>query len=304
MSKNLLVNALPDKPVFLIASPDRDENEGIHDSKRQIVQMKMVCASNVIYHPFNYFDDTNEKSPLTMGPVKMKNEESPDRLAEPAFGAERSRKRDAERKAAALQAAKEDENNDPFQEETRIELMQIQLFTSTQREKAAGFKHIVELGPGFFNIFKFPESPIFVDFVSAEGKLIVHAEVPPGEDAHKQLFGNGGYEPCFGWNLYNMAGEKVHYRRHYFWFRNNSELALALRAMFPDDFELAAHEFFDEKGRFFAEKYTRPPHRMLRAEDVMDIDVNHIKVATQPLSTPKAVDRYGNDPYECSQSLY
>ena len=199
---------------------------------------------------------------------------------------------------------KEDEHNDPFQEETRIKLLQIQLLTSTQRKHAAGFKHTVELGPGFLNVFKFPESSIFVDFVSTVGKLIVCAEVPPGEDAHMQLFGNGGYEPCLGWNLFNMAGEKVHYCGHYFWFHNNCELAIALRAMFPDDLELAAREFFYEKGRFIAEKYTRPPHKMLRVEDVMDIDVNNIEVATQPLSTPEAVDRYSNDPYECSQLLY
>ena len=95
-----------------------------------------------------------------------------------------------------------------------------------------------------------------------------------------------------------MAGEKVHYCQHFFWFCNNCELAIALCAVFPDDLELAAHDLFDVEGRFFAEKYTRPPRKMLRAEDVMDIDVNHIEVATQPLSTPKAVDRYGNDPYE------
>jgi len=179
------------------------------------------------------------------------------------------------------------------------------LFTSTEREKAAGFKHIVKLGPGFLNIFKSSKSPIiFVDVVSAEGDLIVRAEVPSEEDAHNQLFGNGGFEPCLGWNLFNMACERVHYCRHYFWFCNNHELAIALSAMFPNDFELAAHEFLDKKGRFFAEKYTRPSHRMLRAEDAMDIDVDHIEVAKQPLSTPEAVGRYGNDPYECSQSLY
>ena len=81
-------------------------------------------------------------------------------------------------KKPAASLKKEDEHSDPFQEETRIKLLQIQLLTSTQRKKAS--KHIVELGPGFFNVFKFPESPIFVDFVSTEGKLFVHAEVLPG----------------------------------------------------------------------------------------------------------------------------
>jgi hypothetical protein len=292
---------------------EADEADGVDEAGvsiempfKQIVQMKMVRAPNAIYYPFDYVGDTDEESMLAVGrPVKMENCESPDRSAEPAYWGERSRKKDAERKATALQAAKEAENNDPFQEETRIELVQIQLFTSTEREKAAGFKQIVKLGSGFFNIFKSSKSPIiFVDFVSAEGDLIVRAEVPSEEDAHKQLFGNGGFEPCLGWNLFNMACERVHFRRHYFWFRNNHELAIALFAMFPNDFELAAHEFFDKKGRFFAEKYTMPSHRMLRAEDPMDIDVDHIEVAKQPLSTPEALDRYGNDPYECSQSLY
>ncbi len=96
----------------------------------------------------------HEDDPLPNLEVKMENCESPDRSAETAYWAEQSRKKDAECKASVLQAAKEAENNDPFQEETRIELAQIQLFTSTEREKAAGFKHIVQLGPGFFNIFK------------------------------------------------------------------------------------------------------------------------------------------------------
>ena len=69
----------------MIALPDRDKNEGIHDSKRQIVQMKMVHESNVIYHHFNLFGDANENSPLVRSPVKMKYEEFPDCLAEPTF---------------------------------------------------------------------------------------------------------------------------------------------------------------------------------------------------------------------------
>lgn len=72
----------------------------------------------------------------------------------------------------------------------------------------------------------------------------MRAEVPPGKDAHKQLFGNGGYNSCLGWNLYTMAGKKVQFRRHYFWFWNNAELDIALHSMYPNDFELAAFEFF------------------------------------------------------------
>jgi len=34
--QNQVFNAMPKKPVSLIASPDRDENEGIHDSKPKV----------------------------------------------------------------------------------------------------------------------------------------------------------------------------------------------------------------------------------------------------------------------------
>jgi hypothetical protein len=42
---------------------------------------------------------------------------------------------------------------------------------------------------------------------------------------------------------------------------------------------------------------------MLKVDEVMDINVDHIMFALQPLSTPEAVDRYSNNPYECLQSL-
>ena len=53
------------------------------------------------------FGDTDEESMLAEDrPVKMENCESPDRSAEPAYWADQSRKKDAEWKASALQAAK------------------------------------------------------------------------------------------------------------------------------------------------------------------------------------------------------
>ena len=71
--------------------------------------------------------------------------------------------------------------------------------------------------------------------------------------------------------------------------------------MFPEDYELVTVEFFYQQGRFFAEKNTMPAHKMRKDEEDMDIDVDHINVDKQLLSTAKAVAMYGNDLYEESQ---
>ena len=73
--------------------------------------------------------------------------------------------------------------------------------------------------------------------------------------------------------------------------------------MYPNDFELAAFEFFDKQGRFFVEQYTRPPHKMYKEKEDTDLDFDlmNIKVGKQPLSTPEAMNKYGDDPYEESQ---
>jgi len=233
---------------------------------------------------------------------------SPGRNAEPARWRERNAECAAKREEDKAPSIIEQEDNckAAVSQSERIELMKIQLFTSTQRETSIGYKHIVELGLGSLIIFKKNfESSIFVDFVSAEGQeLLVRAEVPPGKDAHDQLFGNGGHDSCLGWNLFNLApGKKVQFRRHYFWFRNNAELGIALHSMYPNDFELAAFEFFDKQGRFFVEQYTRPPHKMHKEKEDMDLDFDlmNIKVGKQPLSTPEAMNKYGDDPYEESQ---
>ena len=306
------------KEEEILEEGTKGEDERIH-AKPQLVKFKHV--ENAEYYPINLIFGTPEKkvdvklgtwpseeSSANNGIRSPNNKPSPDRNAEPARWRERNAECAAKREEDEAPSIIEQEDNckAAVSQSERIELMKIQLFTSTQRETSIGYKHIVELGLGSLIIFKKNfESSIFVDFVSAEGQeLLVRAEVPPGKDAYDQLFGNGGHDSCLGWNLFNLApGKKVQFRRHYFWFRNNAKLGIALHSMYPNDFELAAFEFFDKQGRFFVEQYTRPPHKMHKEKEDMDLDFDlmNIKVGKQPLSTPEAIDRYGDDPYEESQ---
>ncbi len=134
--KNLSFNTKPKMPDLSIDSPDRGENESIHASKSQIIQIKLQRTTNAICHHFNPFDDTYEKSPFTVIPVKMKYEESPNCNAKNMHWVRRTAKCDVKHNKAAASLKKEDEHKVSFQEEKRIKLMKSQLFTSTRHKKS------------------------------------------------------------------------------------------------------------------------------------------------------------------------
>ena len=122
-------------------------------------------------------------------------------------------------------------------------------------------------------------------------------EVPAGKNAHTQFFGNAGHDACLGWNLFNIAQDKVKFCCHYTWFRTSS---LALHSMPCSQRTMSLRQliFFISKGDSLLKKNPMPAHKMRKDEEDMDIDVDHINVDKQLLSTAEAVAMYGNDLYE------
>ena len=194
------------KEEEILEEGTKGEDEMIH-VKPQLVKFKRV--ENAECYPINLIFGTPEKKvDIMLGALgRLRNHlpttacahqrTSRPLIAMPSLhvGENETQKCAAKREKEAASIIKQEDNCKAavilLAQSERIELMKIQLFTSTQRETSIGYKNIVELGLGSLIIFKENlESSIFVDFVSAEGQeLLVHAEVPPGKDAHDQLFG-------------------------------------------------------------------------------------------------------------------
>ena len=145
---------------------------------------------------------------------------------------------------------------------------------------------------------------ICVEFVSTDGNIIFCAEVPESDKAHKQMFGNGGLQPCLVWELFNTAGHMVQNCRFFFWFKNNGELSILLYHMFPGNIKLATEDFFDAQGRFYEVVYTKPQNRLRKTEDDMDVANDHAKTRAKFIPEDEAIDKYGSNPYEESQTLF
>ena len=55
-------------------------------------------------------------------------------------------------------------------------------------------------------------------------------------------------------------------------------LPLALYYMLKGDIEISTSEFFDKSGRFFASKYTKPSHLMVKKDKDMDFSEDDIEI--------------------------
>jgi len=238
--------------------------------------------------------------------IEHPNFPSPDRNAEarwwsdPQAQAERRAKliKEGYLKDEALHAAKATPT-------TRHKLFTIEVDRPLQRQTSTGYFTVIDLEQGSLVVYKnLPDQTVTVEFISTDGNIIVQAEVPEADKAHKQMWGNGGIQPCVVWELFNTAGNIVQNRRYFFWFKNIGEVSILLSHMFPGHLKLATEEFFDAKGRFCEGVYTKPQNRLKNTEDDMDVDDDHIKTRSKFIPEDEAIDKYGNDPYEESQPLF
>ncbi len=185
---------------------------------------------------------------------------------------------------------------------TRHKPFTIEVDRPLQRQTSTGYFTVIDLEQGSLVIYQnLPDQTVSVEFISTDGNIIVQAEVPKADKAHKQMWGNGGMQPCIVWELFNSAGNIVQNRRYFFWFKNIGEVSILLYHMFPGHFKLATEDFFDANGRFDEAVYTKPQNKLRNTEDDMDVNDDHIKTREIFIPKDEAIDKYGNDPYEESQ---
>jgi hypothetical protein len=61
------------------------------------------------------------------------------------------------------------------------------------------------------------------------------------------------------------AKNAIGLRRFFFWFTSIQQLSIALFFVFNQDMALV-DEFFDKRGRFYADVVTKPPHVVVKGE--------------------------------------
>lgn len=148
---------------------------------------------------------------------------------------------------------------------------------------------------------------LYCEYHDQHGAKYIRAEVPSAAKAHEQLIGNGGVDAQIEWDMFNElhhSGQTRH-RRAKLYFRSTAEIAVVLSKMFPDDYELAANEFFDVNGRFYeVPDTTIPAHGRYKLSDDMKVDDSHLTTRKESMHILDAVMKYGNDPYEASQQRW
>ena len=134
--------------------------------------------------------------------------------------------------------------------------------------------------------------------------------IVPQNNFHTVVKGNSGDEPAFYWDAVNIAHEvggttlknatlgSAVMRRVTFIFDSPIALHVALYATLYGNME-AVVEFFDKRGRYFVDKETKPPHKIVAQEAEMDVDLEENKDGK---TEDELYAEYGYGVYEESQA--